>query len=143
MDPNEWKPCKDTFEPIGPKSLKDDIKNATPKTSESVAKLQKTIAELRKENEKLKEDNARLTSSINMYKKGIDFKNSQIKGFKMLLKKSKEIKTEAVCDFADKLLADLKLLAKHEDKFRQSVIVGVIGTIETKKKRWLRKNENA
>ncbi len=128
MDPNEWKPCKDTFEPFKPKKVEN---------------LQSIIAELRKENEKLKEDNARLVSSINMYKKGIGFKNSQIKGFKMLLKKSSEIKADAVCDFTDKLLADLNLLAKHEDKFRQSVIVGVIGTIETKKKRWLKKNENA
>lgn len=41
---------------------------------------------------------------------------------------------EAIKGFVERLVADLTLLAKHEDEFRQGVILGVIHTIEEKKK---------
>lgn len=34
---------------------------------------------------------------------------------------------------ADSLIEDLELLAKHEDSFRQSVILGIVRTIKTQK----------
>ena len=44
------------------------------------------------------------------------------------------IKADAIKEFAERLIADLVLLAKHEDEFRQGVILGVIHTVEEKKK---------
>ena len=51
-----------------------------------------------------------------------------------LAKALKPAKAEAIKEFAKRLIADLALLAKHEDEFRQSVICGLIHTIEAKKK---------
>ena len=46
--------------------------------------------------------------------------------------KIKQAKADAIKEFADEVIADLTLLAKYEDEFRQSVILGVVHTIKSK-----------
>lgn len=45
-------------------------------------------------------------------------------------------KVESVKEFVDLLSEDLTLLAKHEDEFRRSVILGIVHTINSKYKSW-------
>ena len=72
-----------------------------------------------------------LRGAANSYKAELEEKTRRLKGILPIVA---QLKTEAVNEFAEEIISDLTLLAKHEDKFRQSVILGVVHTIEAKKR---------
>lgn len=61
----------------------------------------------------------------------------------LVIAKIDSIKAEAYKEFVENLLKDLTLLAKYEDKFRQSVILGVCDTIKFKLKDFVGESDDS
>jgi hypothetical protein len=115
----------------------ENYSNNTKTMSDSIYKMQKLIESKNAEIERLRD-----ALIDNEYANCVAVKNGLIYTHTLgdYDKLIGDISTEAIKEFAERLVADLTLLAKHEDEFRQGVILGVIHTIEEKKKEMVGEN---
>lgn len=110
-----------------------EVRDIVAQQQETINRKNEQIESLIAGQETLQKSLAEKSAEVEKFKKGNDFKKSQIDGLKILLKRADEIKSEAVKEFAERLkekaFTHERPFEANEDKFIKFVAVESIDNL--------------